>query len=49
MLHQCPRVVFPFHSSVVEQFFRTMVTNTMNRHVLQNLESTVTISYSFEL
>jgi len=48
MLHQCPRVVFPSHSSLVEQFFPTMVTKTMNRHVLLNLESIATISSSFE-
>ncbi len=37
MLHQCRRVVFPSHSSLVERFFPTMVTKTMNMHVLLNL------------
>jgi len=49
MLHQCPHVEFPSHSSLVEHFFPTMVTKTMNKHVLLNLESTATISYNFEL
>ncbi len=49
MLHQCPRVVFSSRSSLVEHFFPTMVTKTMNRHVLLNLESIATISSSFEL
>jgi hypothetical protein len=49
MLHQCPRVVFPCHSSLMEHFFPTMVTKTMNKHVLLNLKSTTTISRSFEL
>lgn len=35
---QCPHVIFHFHSSLVEQALPTMVTMTMNLHVLPHLE-----------
>jgi hypothetical protein len=37
ILHQCPRIVFPSCSSIVEHVFLAMVTKTMELHVLPHL------------
>ncbi len=42
-------IMFPSHSSFVEQMFLTMVTKTMDLHVLPNLEFATPISTSFDL
>jgi hypothetical protein len=48
VLHQCPHVIFPFHPCLVEQVLHTVVTKTMNLHVLPHLEFITTIVYSFD-
>jgi hypothetical protein len=48
VLHQCPHVIFTFHSCLVEQVLHAMVTKTMNLHVLPHLKSITTISCSFD-
>jgi hypothetical protein len=46
---QCPHVIFPSHSSLVEQNLPTMVTKTMNLYVLPHLEFATIVSCSFDL
>jgi hypothetical protein len=41
--------MFPSRSSPMEHVFLTMVTKTMDLHVLPNLEFATTISISFDL
>jgi hypothetical protein len=48
VLHQCPHVIFPFHSCLVEQVLHAMVTKTMNLHVLPHQEYIIIISCSFD-
>ncbi len=43
------RTMFPSHSFLVKQVFLTMVTKTMDSHVLPNLEFAIAISISFDL
>ncbi len=43
------RTMFPSHSFLVKQVFLTMVTKTMDSHVLPNLEFAIAISTSFDL
>jgi hypothetical protein len=49
VLHQCPHVLFPSHSQLVEEVFHAMITKSMDIHVLQKLASVATISISFDL
>lgn len=44
---QCPHVVFPSHSSLVEQVLPTMVAKTMNLHVLPHLEFATIVFLQF--
>lgn len=46
---QCPHVIFPSHSSLVEQVLPTMVAKTMNLHVLPHLEFATIVFCSFDL
>jgi hypothetical protein len=48
-LLQCPHIVFPSCSSLVEYVFFTMVTKTMELHVLLHLELLVIMSTNFNL
>jgi hypothetical protein len=49
MLCQCPRVLFPFWSSIVEEVLLAMVKKTVDQHVLSNFASTTVVSTSFDL
>ncbi len=46
MLCQCPYVLFPFRSSLMEEVLLVMVKKTMDYHVLLNLASTIIVSAS---
>jgi hypothetical protein len=46
---QCPHVIFPSHSSLMEQVLPTMVTKTMNLHMLPHLEFATIVSCNFDL
>jgi hypothetical protein len=47
VLQQCPCVVFPFHSSLLERMLLTMVTKTIKFHVLPHLSFATTMSTKF--
>jgi len=49
MLCQCPRALFPFQSSIMEEVLLTMFKKTVDFHVLSNLTSTTVVSTSFDL
>ncbi len=49
MLCQCPHVLFPFRSSIVEEVLLNMVKRTMVHLVLSNFASTNVVSASFDL
>ncbi len=49
MLRQCPHVMFPFHSTLVEEAISTMIIKTMNLHVLLHLAFIMTIFASFNI
>jgi hypothetical protein len=46
---QHPHVIFPFHSSLVEQILPTMVTKTMNLHMLPHPEFATIVFCNFDL
>jgi hypothetical protein len=47
-LCQCPRVVFPSCFSLVKQVLSTMVTKTMELHVLPHLKSIAIVFINFD-
>ncbi len=49
ILHQCPHVLFPFQSSLMEIMLHVMVKKTIDHHVLSNLASTIVMSIHFDL
>jgi hypothetical protein len=49
VLSQCPYVLFPFWSQLVEEVFPAMVTKSMDIHVLLKLTSVVIVFASFDL
>jgi hypothetical protein len=49
VLDLCPCVLFPFWSQLVEEVLPTMVTKSMDIHVLQKLASPVIVFASFDL
>ncbi len=49
VLHQCPRVIFPFCVTLVKDVLPTMVSKTMQLHVLLGLVKAKTIFVNFEL
>ncbi len=49
VLHFCLRVVFPFRATFVEEMFPTMVTKTMQLHVMPRLAKAITLLASFDL
>jgi hypothetical protein len=49
VLRLCLHVVFPFHVTFVKEMLLTMVTKTMQLHVLLRLAKTITLSAYFDL
>jgi hypothetical protein len=50
VLHQCPHVLFPSHSQLVEEVFHAMVTKYMDIHDLSKLVASAAIVFvSFDL
>jgi hypothetical protein len=48
VLQQCPHVIFPSHSNLVEKVLFGMVQKTMNLHVLLYLNSATMVFISFD-
>jgi hypothetical protein len=49
VLHFCLHVVFPFCATFVEQVLFTMVTKTMQLHVMPRFVEAITLLVSFDL